>query len=356
MIRIAFLGDIAVLEEKRLRDGSEYFRNVSDYLGSFDYVIANLEVAVTPRTSTMTPKSMHLRTDERILEIVKQLQVSCVVLSNNHVGDYDRKGIEDTIAALKKVGIPFVGVDGAKWHIENGETKLSLTGYCCYSANGSQYAKKYSGKGVSALTKQSVMEQLEMEKKAGYFSIFSFHWGDEFSNYPNHKQLAFARELMSQDNVMIYGHHTHVMSGYEKMGNALTAYSLGNFYFDRCVSPKVKNFSVEQTAENRESYILEVTFEGNTITDICTTGISGDEDEFRFIDNREKVNSISDIIVNEIGNTEKYQSIRLEQIHTLKEKKFAKHDFKWFMSKMNYYSIMSHLIMYLNKYRYNHAF
>lgn len=355
-MRIAFLGDIAVLEEERLQNGKEYFQCVADYLEQFDCVIANLEVAVTPRTRTMTPKSMHLRTDSRILNIVKQLHVSCVVLSNNHVGDYDRKGLEDTVTALNKAGIPYVGVDGAKWRIEKHGTKISLTGYCCYSTNGSQYSKTYEGRGIPALREKTIVDQIEKDRKDGYFSVLSFHWGDEFSYYPNHKQITFARKLMQKGHIMIYGHHTHVMSGYEIQGNSLAAYSLGNFYFDRCVSPKVKNFIVEQTDENRESYILEVAIEENQIIDVRTTGIFGAEDEFRFIDNAKKVKEISDTIVNETDFTGLYQDKRLKQISRLKAQKFAKHDFKWFMSKMNYYSIVSHMIMYLNKHRYNKAF
>lgn len=355
-MKIAFLGDIAVLEERSLQNGEQYFRKVAEYLKGFDCVICNLEAAVTPRTTTWTPKSMHLRTDERIITILRQLHVDCVVLANNHVGDYGRKGLMDTVLALKSAGIPYVGVDGTVWRVTMGDSKLSLSGFCCYSANGSQYSKTYSGQGICALSEQAVLEQLEKDRQEGYFSLLSFHWGDEFTYYPNHRQLAFARRVMNRDNVMIYGHHTHVMSGYERRGNALCAYSLGNFYFDRCVSPIIKNFVVEQLPENRESYILEVTFDGNTIQEVHTTGIYADEQELHLIDNREKVQQISAEISAETAVSAAYRDRRAAQIASAKQKKFAKHDLKWFLSKMNYYSICSRLLTYRNKYRYDRAF
>lgn len=355
-MKIAFLGDIAVLEEHSLQNGEQYFRKVADYLNGFDYVICNLEAAVTPRTTTWTPKSMHLRTDERIIKILRLLHADCVVLANNHVGDYGRSGLEDTIHALKEAGIPYVGVDGSSWQVNQGNTKLSLSGFCCYSANGSQYSKTYSGRGICALSEQAVMAQVEKDRRDGYFSLLSFHWGDEFTYYPNHRQLAFARRIMQQDHVLIYGHHTHVMSGYERRGNALCAYSLGNFYFDRCVSPIIKNFIVEQLPENRESYILEITFDGNTIQEVRTTGIYADATELRLIDNTEKVRQISALISAETDVSAAYQERRAAQIASAKQKKFAKHDLKWFLSKMNYYSICSRLLTYCNRYRYDRAF
>ena len=77
---------------------------------------------------------------------------------------------------------------------------------------------------------------------------------------------------------MIHGHHTHNIQGVQKIKNNLVAYSLGNFCFDDCISPFVKNFVVKKNDENRKSFILSVEILDNKITKYDTIGINDDKD------------------------------------------------------------------------------
>ncbi len=81
------------------------------------------------------------------------------------------------------------------------------------------------------------------------------HWGVEY--YPvTERQGALARELVAAGGDLIIGHGPHVLQPLERMGDALVAYSLGNFLFD------------QPFADTRQGAILRVTLKGNQVAGV----------------------------------------------------------------------------------------
>lgn len=349
-MKIAFLGDLAFIGEYTyLNNGEERIKLLAEHLSTYDYVVANLETPLTNVSSTTICKSMHLKADPNNIDLLKKLHIDSVTLGNNHICDYEFQGLEDTIEILNQNGIGYFGVNNKDLILERDNEKISFSGFCCYSANGAKYLKG-EGKGINALTYDNIVSQLEKDKKRSCLSILSFHWGDEHTNYPNRSQAKLAHKIAEIKDVLIHGHHTHTVQGIEEIDNSLVAYSLGNFCFDDCTSPFVKNFTVKKSEANRETFVLAVEIINNQIVDYKTVGVYDDKNKgLIFKDISKKMKKISSEIKN--CSSEHYQELRNKQIAEIRNQKFQKHDLKWFLSKMNYYSIGSRLGTYVNKIR-----
>ena len=57
------------------------------------------------------------------------------------------------------------------------------------------------------------------------------HWGQEYTDGPDHLQRVTARRLLDGGADLVIGHHPHVLHGLERHAHGLVAYSLGNFLF-----------------------------------------------------------------------------------------------------------------------------
>ncbi|MHB1151387.1 MAG: CapA family protein [Eubacteriales bacterium] len=351
-MRIAFLGDIAIMNIDLLKQfNTKRFNEIESLLGNCNYVIGNLETPITNKKNTLVPKSMHIKTTKGSLPYLKKLHIDAVSLANNHMYDYGKKGYLDTLAALNEANIKFFGVNNEKCSFEDNENKIRIRGYCCYSTNGFGYSEKH---GINPLVKSKIINNVKSDLIEGYLPIISLHWGTEFTHYPSEEQVELAHEVAKQGICIICGHHPHIIQGLEIVDKSLIAYSLGNFYFDECTSPFVKGFDIKQGLTDRKSYILIVNIENNTIIDFETFGIYSNEYTTEIIDINNELDSISHKIKN--YKEYSYEFLRKDEIQKARIRKFGKRNIKWLICKLNYYSIMSRVITYVNRYRKGKAY
>lgn len=355
VIRIAFLGDFALFADRTLMgDWREKFKAVADELAEYDLVIANLEVPITDCSRTWVCKGIHLKTTKTMIDVLRFLNVGIVSLANNHACDFGMRGLEDTIAALNEAGIRYYGVNGKSETVVVKGESLTFHGYCCYSANGAHYAAKAEQKGIHALTKKRVIDDLNADMHKNTLSILSMHWGDEYSNLPNKKQVWFMHSLVAEYKFILHGHHTHAMQGIEKCGESLLVYSQGNFCFDEVHSTVNKRQWIRQSDVNAESYIAAIEIEDRKIVDWHTIGLFNEETRLWVIDNREKIDAFSNMI--KYCEESWYEAQSNEMIRTQKKKNLGKKDFAWLVSKMNYYSIGAKLLWCRNNRLYHDAY
>lgn len=354
-MKIAFLGDIGVFETGLLgRDWKSELSQIHNELKAYDLVIANLEAPITEKNRTLVCKGIHLKTSKEIIEVLKYLNVSAVSLANNHICDFGLKGMMDTIAELDTAGIGYYGVNNKTWEYINNETRIRFSGFCCYSTNGAYYSCKNRKNGVNALDTLMVKRQLEADKLEGFYSVLSLHWGDEYSHYPNSIQVKWVHSLIKDYDFILHGHHAHVIQGIEKINNSVIAYNQGNFCFDDCFSTINPKIRIRQSEENKVSFVLGVTLVNKIIIDLTTIGIKYSAIGISLLDNRDIINRLSDEIVN--CDTPEYKNKSCAMIKNLTIGNRGKHDLKWLLSKLNYYSIGAFLTARLHKKKYLNAY
>ena len=350
-IKIAFLGDIAVFDHGLLEKDWKYIlKEAHDYLSQFECVVANLEVPITDESKTTVVKGIHLKTDRRIIEILKYLHITHVNLGNNHIYDFGEKGVADTVEMLKKYGIHYFGIGTMPGYLDL-DRNISFHSFCCYSTNGAGYNKIG---GVIPLTEKAVIEALNSDEINERFSVLCFHWGDEYSSYPNAKQVDFYHRVAKRRDVFIHGSHTHVMQGIEAFNGSLCAYSSGNFLMDDCVSATDKRVHITQNEFNMESFIISIEVDNNTIKNSFIIGIHYDGNSFKLIDNSSKLEELSNNIAN--CHTDDYISSSMLMIKEAKANNLGRKDLYWLLRKMNYNSIAAKIISYINKRKFDRAY
>lgn len=352
-MKIAFLGDIALIGKYNLAEnpnGKERLEKLRTKLLEFDYIVANLESPLTSREKTFVCKSMHLKSDPINVDILKYLNINAVSLANNHIYDYGKKGMQETLDTLNKNNIEWFGLNSISLKKEILGEKIALSGFCCLSTNGSGYDYSNSGNGINVLRIEEVIKQFDQDKKDNSLSLLSIHWGEEHTNYPNYEHIKLTEFLRTKKDAIITGHHPHIIQGIQKNENSLVAYSLGNCLFDDCLSIN-KKFAVKQNESNKKSFILEVNIEKEKITSYKCHGFKDEEKGIAFFDISQEMKQISNV-VNNIEEPNIYQELRSKQILETRKEKFGDKDINWILNKMNYYSVGAKIMSKIRRRKY----
>lgn len=349
-MRIAFLGDIALIGRYDLTKNKYVFERLYELknkLSEYDYVIANLETPLTLRKKSFIPKSLHLKSNPINVEVLKFLNINAVTLANNHINDFGKKGIQDTIVILENNEIEWFGLYGKSLNKKEKEVCLSISGFSCLSTNPTGFSS--TKKGINLLTKSSLINQLKSDNEKGCISILSLHWGREHSNYPNNEHIGLVKSLARDYTFLIHGHHPHVIQPVLNFSNSIVSFSLGNCLFDDMISLNQKK-TIKQNDENQISFILDVNVE-NGVFDTKVIGFHDTLDGIEFIDISSKMKEDKKIIDN-ITDVKIYEQIRDKQFNNTIIDKFGKRTIKWFLNRINYYSIFSRLFGLVNAIKY----
>ncbi|WP_416327615.1 CapA family protein [[Eubacterium] hominis] len=344
-MKIALLGDMALISNFDLtkNDKKSIEVNLSflkDKLNEYDYVIANLETPLTNKRKSLMCKSMHLRSDPINVDILKYLKVNAVSIANNHMLDFGKQGLLDTIKILEENNIEWYGAFNKSLLKKFNDVSLSLSGYCCYSTNAIGI-----GKYINELSLNNLCKQMEFDKKNNAISLLSLHWGLEHTNYPSFDQIKIVQKINKYNDYIIHGHHSHTIQGYQRSDNKkICFYSLGNAIFDDCISINDKK-KVELTDENKKTFIAGLNIDNEKIR-FKGIGIQFNQYKASPFDIDYELNKLSNSLKG-IERKEQYvdiENLRNKQISKTIDKKFGKKDLKWVLQRLNYYSIGSFLL------------
>lgn len=223
-VRLAFIGDISAVANSRAPDCDPAIKAL---LGGADLVIGNCESPVVDRPSAVlgTRLGTHHAMNERFLAealAATGLAREKLVLSlaNNHVLDQGVAGFDETVAALKRLGIRTIGLaaNGPAQTVKVGPLDVGLAAFTLWrNADESLFAGRVSmGSDLAGWPRVDLLCAVP-------------HWDWEFRHFPRAGTRALARRLAEQGVGLIAGHHSHVVQPVERIGDAIVAYGLGDF-------------------------------------------------------------------------------------------------------------------------------
>lgn len=206
-----------------------------DLLKTADISMVNLECPITIRGQKVA-KPYNFRMHPRLLSELVSAGIDVVNLANNHIYDYGKVGLFDTISYLDSVGIRHVGAGRNETEAHapvlissNGRT-VAIFGYY-----GGGEAPKASGKraGVADRSFERTTRDIQKLRRSdsNAYIVVNLHWGTEKATIPDVAQKVFAHSVIDAGANLIVGHHPHVLQGIEQYGSGIIAYSLGNFVF-----------------------------------------------------------------------------------------------------------------------------
>jgi poly-gamma-glutamate capsule biosynthesis protein CapA/YwtB (metallophosphatase superfamily) len=206
-----------------------------DLLNTADISCVNLECPVTIRGEKIK-KPYNFRMNPSFLSALSEAGIDIVNIANNHIFDYGRQGLFDTISYLDSVGLWHVGAGRTELEAEKpvivqaGTRRIGFQGYY-----GGGEAPVASGKdpGVVPRSLPVILADIDSLRKRDSvdYVVVVLHWGTEKATEPDGGQIRFAHALIDGGADAVIGHHPHVLQGIEKYKSGVIVYSLGNFVF-----------------------------------------------------------------------------------------------------------------------------
>ena len=210
------------------------FERVAPLLADVDLLVGNLEGTFTDRGQRLD-KYYTFRAPPELAGALRDAGFDAVSLANNHAVDFGPVSLADTRRALDAVGVSHFGAgdDAAAairpLAVEAGGLRLALLGF---SAVRSSVFAGASAPGVARASVDAVREAVSAAARAADFVIVTFHFGREYDPLPTSEQRLLARAAADAGAALVAGHHAHVLQPWERRGDAVILYGLGNFVFD----------------------------------------------------------------------------------------------------------------------------
>ena len=200
-----------------------------------DLSCVNLECPVTVRGEKIK-KPYNFRMNPAFLTALNRAGIDIVNIANNHIFDYGRQGLFDTISYLDSVGLWHVGAGRTEQEAETpvivqaGKRRIGFQGYY-----GGGEAPVASGPNPGVVPRSlpvilADIDSLRTRDSVDYVVVI-LHWGTEKATAPDIGQIQFAHALINGGADAVIGHHPHVLQGIELYKSGVIVYSLGNFVF-----------------------------------------------------------------------------------------------------------------------------
>jgi len=245
-----------------------YFAGVKAILDDADLALVNLECPFTQHDKKLK-KNFNFRARPELVEILRQGSVDVVSLANNHLADYGKEGVLDTLRTLDAAGIARFGAgrslaDARKPAIlERNGVRIGFLGYYFQAPPDmlepkAVYAKKHRA-GVAGCFEDldCMRRQLEEDVRALVpkvdVAIPYFHWGKEGSTDVRDYQIELAHLAVDLGCRAVLGAHPHRLQGVELYKGAPIFYSLGNFVFGGNKDPNDKLSAIARIRFARET-------------------------------------------------------------------------------------------------------
>lgn len=264
MLRVLLAGDFAPRArlEKQIEEGvfeSIFSNNLCSIIKSADFSFVNLECPVVLDGVNPIPKcGPNLRCSAKAIKAIAFASFTGVTISNNHILDYGRKGLNETLSCCDAHGLLYVGagenLQQAKRILyldKNGE-RIAIINCCEHEFS----IASESGAGANPLDPVSQYYAIKEAKQKADYILVVVHGGHEFYQLPSPRMQNTYRFFVDAGADAVVNHHQHCYSGYEIYKGKPIFYGLGNFCFD--IAPNLIN------APWNYGYMVELQF-GDTI-------------------------------------------------------------------------------------------
>ena len=237
-IKILFTGDFCPhqrIEELALKgDYTQAFHDFKNEFKGNDLNVVDLECPLTMETQGIEKTGPYQKAHPVTINLLKEINVGMVAMANNHILDYGKKGLMDTIDLCDENNITTVGVgknsqDASKPVIK--EIKGRKIGFLNFTESEWSIAEN-NKVGANPIDLIDTFNTIQELKKRIDQVIIIAHGGIEFYHLPSPRIKKIYRYFIDAGASAVISHHTHCFTGYEVYNNAPIFYGLGNFLYD----------------------------------------------------------------------------------------------------------------------------
>ncbi|HEY3005633.1 MAG TPA: CapA family protein [Kribbellaceae bacterium] len=213
-----------------------------DELGP-DVRLLNLETAVTTSEDAAPGKAVHYRMHPDNVACLQAIRPDAVSLANNHLLDFGRRGLEETLSTRARAGIPAAGAGAdaaeAARPVVTGDPRVVFFAFGTPSSGVPvSWAAGHDRPGVwlvhdfSARCADQVTEHIRLSTRPGDLVIVSVHWGSNWGYDVPRDQARFAHRLIDGGVHVVFGHSSHHPRPIEVHKDRLVLYGCGDLVDD----------------------------------------------------------------------------------------------------------------------------
>lgn len=281
-LSVVIAGDICTTAKMNEVDGEfakRLLRDMMPYLRAADFRIANQECVLREgdEGAPIVKSGPCLFGRVKNAELLKEAEVDCAILANNHFGDYGAPAIETTLRVLSEMGIATVG--GGRnmeeayraYTVEKNGITVSFLAVCENEFGG---AKK-DAPGSAGYRLKLLSDRIREEKERADFVTVIFHGGNENIPVPSPSAQDRYRLIIDLGADALVAMHSHCMQGFETYRNCPILYELGNWFFP-------SRFGHSADSPWYSGYLAHLTFEKGKPVTYTVTPYHLVEDSTRF--------------------------------------------------------------------------
>ena len=211
-----------------------------------DVRVVNLETSVTKSGAFAPGKEVHYRMNPGNLPCLAVVRPDVCVLANNHVLDFGRAGLAETLDALAAAGLAVAGagrdLDEARRPVAvplpGGRRVLVFAFGMPSSGVPPDWAAAADRPGVDFVPEPSpaaaaaIAERVRRAKRPGDIAVTSVHWGSNWGYRVSRDQVGFAHALIDGGADVVHGHSSHHPRPIEVYRGRLILYGCGDMIDD----------------------------------------------------------------------------------------------------------------------------
>lgn len=211
-----------------------------------DARVINLETAVTDSDDYERGKQIHYRMHPANAACLTSARIDVCGLANNHVLDWGRTGLAETLETLKRHGMRVAGAGPTRDAAEapaivplvGGGRLLVFAAGSTDSGIPASWAAGARRPGVGLLpdlsrpTAEQLSRRAEPLRRPGDLVVVSMHWGSNWGYEVPRAHVDFAHALVDGGVDVVHGHSSHHPRPIEVYRERLILYGCGDFIND----------------------------------------------------------------------------------------------------------------------------
>ena len=241
-VTLLFAGDLFltdILQEKYDKNGvsAAAAPELLSVTRSADIFMLNQEFPFGTTGEAAEDKEYTFRVDPKYVSLLPELGVDAVTLANNHMLDFGRGPLKETLEALDEAGILHVGAGQnleeaeALKTMEAGGRVVGFLGATRVIPEHSWTASRSNSGLFTTYDPTKLLGEIQAAKQQCDYVVVYVHWGIERNTEPEEYQKSLARQYIDAGADAVIGAHPHVLQGIEYYQGKPIFYSLGNFIF-----------------------------------------------------------------------------------------------------------------------------
>jgi poly-gamma-glutamate synthesis protein (capsule biosynthesis protein) len=209
------------------------FEPTLPYIQSADLAFLNLENPIS-EASPKVKKEFSFTSHPDRLSWYIEAGFNLFSLSNNHIGDADQEGIDDTLRYLVEWSTK---LNKQIWWAGAATTYADAEAPTIFKVPNKDLTVAFFSTGnsrhphVSKYWSEAISKRIKQARTEADLVIISVHAGKEYIHVPEEDLQRRYRAWIDAGADLVIGHHPHVVRPAEAYKNAFILHSLGNYVF-----------------------------------------------------------------------------------------------------------------------------